>query len=676
MKKPTNRKPKRIGALTLKEIRSGGKYVVEVTWRDPPALRKDGSDGRRHFRFENWRAAEIFAEKRNAELEAAAGRSVHTFADLADDWERLQEARATGKTQAIRLRSHKRKLRHVVMARAKFSKVPLHQINTIDLEEWLVIDLAAGYGAPTRGAIRGTLRRMFVHARKKGWLLEVPDFDEIKIRGSSGRKRADVPQRSDIDKLREAVTGVIPRPANMPRQTWDSTRIAVAIAATCGLRIGEVCGLTWDRIDRDTGVITVKDVVEDGGLKPFPKGGEDSIRLVPTNAALRALLDQYADTYRKRFGGKLVGHLVRSDRVRSDGRNPNPGFVRTTTLDANFAKLMAKAGLPKRDAAGEVVMSKTGRFPLPKFTFHALRAYFAADRVVETGGDYELVAKWGGWTDTNVLVRNYSYLLTNPNERERFEQMDSWLTPPLELTSDGRPIDGQALPAVNALVALPAPAPECPIEVPEYAERWLKVFVYELWRSGGNMRHALAPTGKTGTQVRYELRRCRLPTVDELRASFSATGEVEPVEPAALPPPAAPCPIDIPDGAADWLPAYIRALDSGGPDGNGVLHQVACRMIHKDPPVVRAELRRLKLPEPRELRSRLRRKKAIDLRDRGFQDVDAAAKLGLKDRHTVQRYRRELLKTAGGKSLKGKRNSQVTPVGRVGSEHDRQGKLL
>jgi hypothetical protein len=330
---------------------------------------------------------------------------------------------------------------------------------------------------------------------------------------------------------------------------------------------------------------------------------------------------------------------------------------------------MNQVGLVKKNADGEIVRNDRGAV-LPKFTFHALRHWFAAHALVATGGNYELVKKWGGWSLTSTLVNNYSYVLDDPDAREKFEQMPSWLAPPLELTSDGRPIvDGRALSAAGATIALPAPAPECPIEVPDFAERWLKVFVHELWRSGGNMRHALAPTGKTGTQIRYELRRCQLPTVDELRALFSATGEVE-VEPVPAAAPTTTCPIDLPDGAADWLAPYIRALDSG------VLHQVACRMVHKDPPVVRAELRRLKLPEPRELGRRLRQKRMLALIAAGHGDMDVAARLGLKDRHTVQHFRRDLLKPSESKSLKSKDNSAVSPRRGVALKHEKQGKLL
>jgi hypothetical protein len=60
MKKPTNRKPMRIGALLLREVAYKNEYRIEITWRDP-ARRKKWEN--------NWRAAEDFARAQNSRLE-------------------------------------------------------------------------------------------------------------------------------------------------------------------------------------------------------------------------------------------------------------------------------------------------------------------------------------------------------------------------------------------------------------------------------------------------------------------------------------------------------------------------------------------------------------------------------------------------------------------------------
>lgn len=74
MKKANNRAPKSIGAILLKEVPYKSEWRVQATWKDPPALRKPGSDGRRKEWLSNWRAAEAFAEEQNKKIEAAMAR--------------------------------------------------------------------------------------------------------------------------------------------------------------------------------------------------------------------------------------------------------------------------------------------------------------------------------------------------------------------------------------------------------------------------------------------------------------------------------------------------------------------------------------------------------------------------------------------------------------------------
>jgi integrase len=82
--------------------------------------------------------------------------------------------------------------------------------------------------------------------------------DQMKFRGRR-RKRVDVPDRSDMERLREYING--PRPYKHSRLTWSSARVAIVLAGTCGLRAGEVCGLRWDRIDPVTREVDITDVV-------------------------------------------------------------------------------------------------------------------------------------------------------------------------------------------------------------------------------------------------------------------------------------------------------------------------------------------------------------------------------------------------------------------------------
>jgi len=52
-------------------------------------------------------------------------------------------------------------------------------------------------------------------------------------------------------------------------------RAAVLLSRDSGLRIGEVCGLPWHRVDLLHSRVTVSDIVlVDGTVRNTPKGGE------------------------------------------------------------------------------------------------------------------------------------------------------------------------------------------------------------------------------------------------------------------------------------------------------------------------------------------------------------------------------------------------------------------
>jgi integrase len=661
MKKPTNRKPRKIGDVMLKEVhyhRTGLKvtrdeYRVEATW-------KEGRNKRKKQWFNNWRVAEEFAEAQNKALAEIKGRKSFTFREAADGWMKQQDMRTRAKDRTLEPQTFIRYRLCLERAVDRFGNMQLHTIRARHVADWLE-ELSEDYARSSLPAYRGVVNRVLFYAQRQEMLMINPLIaDPVKIAGSV-RKRADIPDRSDMEKIRDAILGA--RPFNIPRQTWDYTRIAIAIAATCGLRISEVCGLRWDSIDRDTGEITVKDVIvcsPGARVKPYPKGGPDAIRKVPTDSYLRDLLNEYSVTYAERFGS-CIGHVIRSDRVRCDGSKPNPGFIRPTSLERFISRFMQHAGVVRADGGARI-------------EFHSLRHFCASHWMKATGGDIHLVAKWLGHKQASTTLNVYGHCLDDAEGRAKFEAMPSWLAPALAIETPAR--RAAAVPVPQPVAALPPPI-ECPIKVAEWAERWLHAFVAELWASGGDMRRALAPTGKTGTQVRYELRRCGLPTVDELRemAAAAHAGEV-PVAPVPIEPDQAPCPIELPPGAAGWRPAYFRELEAGA------LHQVACRMIHKNPPEVTAELKRLKLPDaahagnPKELRRRLRHKKMLALIAAGYQDVDVARRCGLRDRHTVMKFRQELLKTAADKPLKnkGKLPLRIRPDARP--EHKNQFKFL
>src|SRR6266478_3764626 len=130
--KPTGRKPMRLGALLLKEVSYKDEWRIQATWRDP---------ARRKRWFNNWRAAEEFAQKENKRLdvikERGAGRFI--FNDAADSYLKRCEQRVHAKNNRdLTPDSLFAYQRDVENLEPKFGHLRLETITTQDVEDWLI----------------------------------------------------------------------------------------------------------------------------------------------------------------------------------------------------------------------------------------------------------------------------------------------------------------------------------------------------------------------------------------------------------------------------------------------------------------------------------------------------------------------------------------------------------
>ena len=104
--------------------------------------------------------------------------------------------------------------------------------------------------------------------------------------------------------------------------------------------------------------------------------------------------------------------------------------------------------------------------------------------------------------------------------------------------------------------------------------------------------------------------------------------------------------------------------------------EAACTRIRKNRPEVVAELRRLKMPNGRELKRRLRLKKVLALVDQGFQDKEIARELGDKTTSQVEKFRVEMHKRRPNKSLKTQEKLAMAASIDTRPAHKNQFKLL
>lgn len=166
------------------------------------------------------------------------------------------------------------------------------------------------------------------------------------------------------------------------RRSEAFVRCATYLAAFCGLRLGEVLGLTWEHVDFEGGLIRVRhslDLFDDLKL-PKTKAG---VRDVPMPALLAAELK----AWRTHAASEARGLLFRT----------KPGGKITT---ANFHKhywqpALEDAGLGP-DAGGR------------RFHYHALR-HFAASMMIAGGVPLPDVAQLLGHSSFDMTLQVYAH---------------------------------------------------------------------------------------------------------------------------------------------------------------------------------------------------------------------------------------------------------------------------
>lgn len=174
----------------------------------------------------------------------------------------------------------------------KFSKLDnkhLDQVSQLDIQ--IIVDGLVEKGL-SRGTILDNLKRLnyiFIAAAKQYKAISKPPIDkigDIVIPKSKTKNEIKVLAKSELDDLLDKI-----RPAN--------DYIITLLAATCGLRIGEILGLTWDNIDFKKEILTVKrqwkeiekGVYDFGDLK-----SKNSNRVVPIPPKTIIALKEYKNS--------------------------------------------------------------------------------------------------------------------------------------------------------------------------------------------------------------------------------------------------------------------------------------------------------------------------------------------------------------------------------------------
>jgi integrase len=344
-----------IQKVNLKQARNGRPGVgYRVMWRDPDGRQRSKSFGRE-------RDARAFKAEVEASMNTGAYRDPAndrvTLGVYAASW--LDTKRASKRTGTVRTyESHMG--RHILPT---FGTRRMSAIRRSDVQAW-ANQLGQALSPATQRAVYDILAAVFKDAVRDRLLAFTP-CDRIELRKVEGR---------DVQPLTAA------RVATLAEVVGPEYRALVVTAAGTGLRIGELLGLTIDRVDFLRRTVTVDRQMTDAGFGP-PKSASSN-RSVPLPDIVAGELSEHI----RRHGNAADGLLFSIDRR---------AFYATVWPHA-----LANAGLPE-----------TTRF-------HDLRHTYAS-LLIEAGENAKVIQSRLGHASITETFDTYGHLFPTSDDRTR-----------------------------------------------------------------------------------------------------------------------------------------------------------------------------------------------------------------------------------------------------------------
>lgn len=183
------------------------------------------------------------------------------------------------------------------------------------------------------------------------------------------------PEKRELPILNENEQAILER--NLI-QNLSSTSIGILITLQAGLRIGEICALTWDDFDFDNKILYVRSTVSRIN-NPNGKGTILVIDSAKTEASIRTIpfTSDFCELLLK-VRSKSTSEFVVSDRKE---------FISPRTFEYRYHRIMRQ-------------------FNLPNINYHALRHTFAT-RCIEYGVDVKSLSEILGHSNVSVTLNTY-----------------------------------------------------------------------------------------------------------------------------------------------------------------------------------------------------------------------------------------------------------------------------
>lgn len=258
--------------------------------------------------------------------------------------------------------------------------------------EWYRRLKATGLGSNTARRRVETLRDVFAAAIRHGRARDNPAEKALEEIG--GRVKVRI-RTFSAEQVHDLLLAARTRRKWQHEQSARITEVFVHLAAFCGLRVGEILGLTLPMIDLDARVLRVRHTLDAWDTLTDPKTPASN-RDVPIPAHIVAMLRAWIDD---RYVDNARQIVFRGMTTRKGAFGPP---IRAASFRDNYwRKLLDSAGMYDHDDA---------------YHFHALR-HFAGSWWLSQGVPVPDVAKLMGHADAKVTMGIYAHALLTTDQR-------------------------------------------------------------------------------------------------------------------------------------------------------------------------------------------------------------------------------------------------------------------
>lgn len=258
---------------------------------------------------------------------------------------------------------------------------PYEDVTEADVQRFVLEKLQAGLGQKSVRDILIVLKMILRFGAKKGHL----PYRQIDVVFPTGREKPDVAVLSIADQKKIMAYA---------KEQFSFSNLGILICLSAGLRIGEVCALTWDDLDTDRGVIRITKTLQRISLPDAqarrtelildtPKSA-NSIREIPMTRDLHRIVKPLKKVVRGNF--YVLTNSIRPTEPR--------------TYRNYFKRTLQSLGIPP-------------------IRFHGLRHSFAT-RCIESRCDYKTVSCLLGHSDISTTLNLY----VHPNMEQKKKCVD------------------------------------------------------------------------------------------------------------------------------------------------------------------------------------------------------------------------------------------------------------